>query len=90
MPRDGDYDDIKAWDPDKAKEREREVPRMPSPFAKYFNKEEEGFRVVEVDVPSVGGEQRRLLLQEMIPRLLGHAKVPDCAVVEPLRYVEIY
>lgn len=87
MPRDGLQIDYQNWDPDK-KEVVVDGPTMPSPFAPYLNNEQEGVVVTDVDCPNVSGEQRRLLLQGMIPKVLGHIGV-QVEVVEPVRYVII-
>lgn len=60
---------------------------MPSPFAKYMNKEIDGFAVMEPDIPSVTGQQRRAALDEMIPRLLEKAGMPDAKLTERVSYV---
>lgn len=88
MPRDGLIPNIRDYDPDKEVKKDVEIPRMPSPFTKYLNREEEGVQIVEADIPSVSGEQRRMLLQEMVPKVLKHIGV-DVLVAERIRYVPI-
>lgn len=76
-------EDILEWDPDKVDE----APRMPSPFEKYMNRESDGFQVVEPDIPSVTGQQRREALEEMIPRLLEKAGIPGTKLIERITYL---
>lgn len=77
------HEDILEWDPGKIEE----APRIPSPFEKYLNREVDGFQIVEPDVPSVTGEQRRQALESMLPRLLEKAGMPGSELLGRICYV---
>ena len=87
MPKDGILLDLQGWDPAK-RDPQHEAPKMDSPFAKYLNQEDEGLIIVEAECPNVSGEQRRLLLMQMIPKVLSAVGV-EATLAEAVRYVQI-